>query len=64
MLKQETLGITRRQIGEFLVIEVNKNVARFKDKPYNALDLRERKQYDDLLYLSNVQIGNPRIIYV
>lgn len=57
-------GITKRQVGEFLVIEVSKDRARFKDKPYHGLDLRERKAFDDFLYLSNVAIGHPKIIYV
>ena len=63
-LKRETTGITRRKVGEFLVVEVDVKKAVFKGKPYRNLDFVERKNYDDLLYLSNIQLGNVKICYV
>ncbi len=61
--KKETLGITRRALGDLLIIEVDMKKAKFKDKAYLSLSAADKKHYDDLLYLSNVQTGNPRIIY-
>lgn len=58
------VGITKYKVGERLVISVNTHKATFKGKPYLRLDFVERKHFDDLLYLSHVQEGNPQIVYV
>lgn len=63
ILKTEHLGITRRKLGDMLFIEVDMQKAKWKDRAYLSLSAAEKKHYDDLLYLSNVQIGNPKIRY-
>lgn len=62
-VKKVTDGVTKRSLGELLIIEVDMQKAQFKNKPYLSLSASEKRHYDDLLYLSNVQTGNPKIIY-
>ena len=61
---RELVGVTTKPFGEHLVITVDMKKATFQGKPYLSLDWMQKQNYDDLLYIAHVMVGNPLIRYV
>lgn len=57
-------GITRYSRDQKMVIEVEMLMATFNGKKWMDLNNMERKNLDDLLYLSNIHEADVRIKYV
>jgi hypothetical protein len=57
-------GVTIFQHGDIRHIQVQMARASHKGKKWASMSLLERRAFEDLLYLSNVQQGNPKIVYV
>ena len=56
-------GIVITQMGEVRHILVRVSKASFKGKSWSEMSTHEKQDFEDLLYLSNVQKGNPKITY-
>ena len=61
---RELVGVKTAPLGEHLIVTVDTKTALFKGKPYLSLDWMQKQEYDDLLYIAHVQIGNPLIRYI
>ena len=56
-------GIVITQMGEVRHILVRVSKATFKGKSWAEMSTHEKQDFEDLLYLSNVGKGNPKITY-
>lgn len=57
-------GVVIFQQGETRHISINMRKASLKGKKWFEMSTFEKQAFEDLLYLSNVQKGNPKISYV
>ncbi len=57
------IGITKHKRFGRIIIEVNKDKASYKGKKWVTMTELERDTLDDLLYLTNIQEADVRIIY-
>ena len=58
------VGIVKFKRYGKIIVEVNKDKASYKGKRWSLMTEQERDHLDDLLYLSNIQEADTRIIYV
>ena len=57
------IGITKHRRGNQMIIEVIKDKASYKGKKWLSMSEVEKDNLDDLLYLTNIQEAETRIIY-
>jgi hypothetical protein len=57
------VGIMKHKRFDKIIIEVDKAKAAFKGKKWSAMTEQEKDHMDDLLYLTNIQEADVRIIY-
>ena len=57
------VGIVKHKRYGQIIIEVNKVKAAYRGKKWSEMSEGEKDHLDDLLYLTNIQEADTRIIY-